>query len=337
MTFELEASDLLADPFLERPACGRSVEYWILGRCFRFTSESEALLAWVDAAYAGLPPHALSTDLTPLQIELRLAPLHGEWVGAEPPPVRMQSGAGLLCGVVDAANYVVISPATGHALIVASEDMLAFPYHLRYELIEFAVFTLATRVQGLIPLHGACLGLEGRGFLIMGASGAGKSTLALHGMLEGLELLAEDAVFVHAESLRATGVPNYLHVRPDGLAWVDDEQHRQWIGGSPTIRRRSGVEKFEIDLRKGPARLAAPLALAGIVFVAPSGSTTAAAQLRPISKEDVSARLAVEQPYAASQQGWATFMREVTQLSAFELVRGRTPTESVGMLRQLLG
>nr|WP_233175331.1 serine kinase [Dyella sp. ASV24] len=337
MTFEPETSDLLADPFLERPACRRSIEYWILGRRFRFTSESEALLSVVDAAYAGLPPHVLSADPTPLQIELRVAPLRSEWSGEEPPPVRMQSGAGLLCGVVDATNYVAISPATAHALIVASQDMLAFPYQLRYELIEFAVFTLATRVQGLIPLHGACVGLQGRGLLIMGASGAGKSTLALHGMLEGLELLAEDAVFVHTESLRATGVPNFIHVRRDGLAWVDNEQHREWIAGSPTIRRRSGVEKFEIDLRKGPASLATSLALTGIVFLAPSDSTMAAAQLRPISGEDVSARLTVEQPYAASQQGWAAFMREVSRLRAFELVRGRTPLESVRVLGQLLG
>ncbi|WP_233202422.1 hypothetical protein [Dyella sp. AD56] len=168
------------------------------------------------------------------------------------------------------------------------------------------------------------------------AVGQGESTLALHGMLEGLELLAEDAVFVHAESLRATGVPNYLHVREDGLAWVDDAQYRQWISSSPTIRRRSGVEKFEIDLRDGPARLAAPLALAGIVFVASPGPATTTAQLRPVGRECVAARLAAEQPYAASQQGWVAFMHEVARLSTFELIRGHHPLESVRMLRQLL-
>jgi serine kinase of HPr protein (carbohydrate metabolism regulator) len=53
-------------------------------------------------------------------------------------------------------------------------------YLTRYELIEFAVFTLAQRVQGLVPLHAACVGRAGRGLLLMGGSGAGKSTLALH-------------------------------------------------------------------------------------------------------------------------------------------------------------
>jgi hypothetical protein len=58
--------------------------------------------------------------------------------------------------------------------------MLRFPYHARYELIEFAVFTLAARAQGLVPLHAACVGEEGRGLLLMGESGAGKSTASLH-------------------------------------------------------------------------------------------------------------------------------------------------------------
>jgi hypothetical protein len=338
MTSEPETSDILADPFLERPARGQSVERWILGGHFRFTSASDALLALVDAAYGGLPDQVLPVTSTVLQIELRLTPPRGGWPGDEPPPVSTQSGAGLLCGVVDAGNYLVMAPEAGRALIVVSEDMLAFPYHLRYELIEFAVFTLATRVQRLIPLHGACLGRHGRGLLIMGRSGAGKSTLALRGLLEGLDLLAEDAVFVHAASLRATGVANYLHVRPDGLAWVDDERHRRWISDSPMIRRRSGVEKHEVDLRKGPVRLAdSPLELAGIVFVSPPEPGEQGARLRRIDGGDLSSRLAAEQPYAANQEGWEDFTQGLARLTACELMRGRHPSESVSLLRSLLG
>jgi hypothetical protein len=64
---------------------------------------------------------------------------------------------------MDASNYVVLAPAQRQALVVASEEMLDRPYHLRYELVEFAVFTLATRGLGLVPLHGACVGRHGRG------------------------------------------------------------------------------------------------------------------------------------------------------------------------------
>lgn len=337
MTAEPATGDLLADPFLERPAPGRSLERWILGSRFRFTSASEALLASVDAAYGGLPDHVLGADTSVLEVELRLVPHVGRAMSDEPPPVTMHSGAGLLCGVVDAANQVVMAPREGRALILVSDDMLRFPYHLRYELIEFAVFTLATRTRQLIPLHGACLGRDGRGVLIMGGSGAGKSTLALHGLLEGMDMLAEDAVFVEPESLLATGVPNYLHVRADGLDWVDDAHHRRWISESPVIRRRSGVEKFEVDLRDGPARLAAsPLELAGIVFVTATDPGNAQARLRRIDGEEAVARLAVEQAYALHQAGWADFMRALPRVAVCELVRGRHPSESLRLLQSLL-
>ena len=54
----------------------------------------------------------------------------------------------------------------------------------RYEMLEFAVFTLASRVQGVVPLHAACIGRRGRGLLLMGDSGAGKSTAALLGLAQ---------------------------------------------------------------------------------------------------------------------------------------------------------
>lgn len=338
MTSASQTSDIVADPFREVAPPGRTIERWILGARFRFHSASDALLALVDAAYGGLPEHVLDITASTLSVELRLSPHGPDWAGKEPPPVDMQSGAGLLCGVMNASNYVVMAPEEGRALIVVSEDMLAFPYHLRYELIEFVVFTLATRVQALIPLHGAGLGRHGRGVLVIGNSGAGKSTLALRAVLEGLEFLAEDAVFVDPRSLRASGVANYLHVCADGLSWVDEERHRRWIGESPTIRRRSGVEKHEVDVRHGRACLApAPVELAGVVFLSAPRAGEDGARLRRLDAGEALARLAIEQPYAAGQPRWSDFTGRVTELGVYELVRGHHPSESIRALMPLLG
>jgi len=68
----------------------------------------------------------------------------------------MLSGPGFLAGAPHSSNFVVLAPAERSALVAVSPQMLRFPYHTRYELIEFAVFTLAARVQGLVPLH-CCL------------------------------------------------------------------------------------------------------------------------------------------------------------------------------------
>ena len=308
-----------------------------MGGCFRFESTSEALLNLVEAAYAGLPSHHLPTGMPEFRVELRLLPRRAAPNSAEPPPVRVQSGAGLLCGVMDASNYVVLAPEQRRALVVASEDMLDHPYHLRYELIEFAVFTLATRGLGLVPLHGACVGSQGRGVLLLGGSGSGKSTLALHSLLQGLDFLAEDAVFVQPESMLATGVANYLHVQADALRFIDDDATRRWINQAPIIRRRSGVEKFEADLRQGHGRLAAaPLELVGAVFVSGQSADDPDALLSVILRDEIAARLSADQAYAAGQPGWHRFEQRMMQLGVHQLRRGRHPRNSVDALRQLL-
>ncbi len=327
-----------ADPFGERPRGQVSLCRQIMGGRFRFESASAALLALVEAAYAGLPSHRFPRVAPAFRIELRLLPRRPSLpVAAEPPPVRMQSGAGLICGVMDASNYVVLAPAQRQALVVASEDMLERPYHLRYELIEFTVFTLATRGLGLVPLHGACVGRQGRGILLLGASGSGKSTLALHSLLQGLDFLAEDAVFVQPDSLLATGVANYVHVQADALRFVDDEEIRRWIGQAPLIRRRSGVEKFEADLRRGPGRLAAaPLQLAGAVFVSRQPADDPDILLSPMPRDEIAARLLAGQPNASGQPGWHRFEQRLAEQGVHQLRRGRHPRAAVDALRQLL-
>ena len=329
--------DADADPFLERSGPTFSVRKEILGGDFRFESASTALLQVVETAYAGLPPHRLPGAAPEFRVELRLLPRRALPSGAEPLPVRMQSGAGLLCGVMDASNYVVLAPAQRQALVVASEDMLDRPYHLRYELVEFAVFALATRGLGLIPLHGACVGRQGCGVLLLGASGAGKSTLALHSLLDGLDFLAEDAVFVQPETMLATGVANYLHVQADTLCQVDDRAAQRWLDRSPRIHRRSGVEKLEANLRQGPGRLAAiPLDLAGAVFVSAEAADDAGALLSPVPAGEAAARLRANQSYAAAQPGWDRFEQQLIRRGVHQLRRGRHPRDAVVALHGLL-
>ena len=325
-----------AAPFGERSAHRFALQLQVLGGSFRFEGESDALRPMVEAAYGGLPGYRLPFAGRPFQVALRLLPARAtRW--AEPPPVQVQSGAGLICGSMDEGNYVVLDPHGRRALVAVSQDMLVHSYHLRYELIEFAAFSLAARGLGLVPLHGACVGWGGRGVLLLGASGAGKSTLALHSLLGGMAFLAEDAVVVRPDSLLATGVPNFLHVRPDALRFVDDVHVRDWLGQAPLIRRRSGVEKREADLRQGGWQLAgAPLELAGAVFVSPQPAAPGEPLLGRLPTDGIAARLAATQPYACGQPGWHHFVQRLTHRGVYELRRGRHPQASVDALLALL-
>ena len=327
--------DLYADPFRERSSLIAREDVALLGGRFAFESNSRRLLRLVDAAYSGLPAHRLSNVTPRLRIALLLSSAERTRRHSEPPPLTMVSGAGFLGGSTAASSFVVLSPADRSALVIVSPQALRFPYHTRYELIEFAVFTLAARVQTLVPLHGACVGRDGRGVLLMGDSGSGKSTVALLCLLQGLDFLSEDSVFVAPETLLATGVANFLHVRADSLRWLA-RQDAAAIGKSPVIRRRSGVRKFEVDLRHAGYRLApAPLQIGAIVFLC-SQSAAGRPLLRPLGKAAMLAKLAHAQAYAANQPEWGRFARRVAKIGAFELRRGRHPLESVAALDRLL-
>jgi hypothetical protein len=328
--------DSYADPFGERtPTLSEHLQ--LLGARFQFESNSRQLLHLVETAYGGLPRHRLSDARPLLRVRLQLmsgGPQHSRR-RLEPPPLNMISGGGILGGATVGSNFVALSPQEQSALVGISPQMLRFPYHTRYELIEFAVFSLAQRVQRLVSLHAACVGHRGRGVLMMGPSGAGKSTVSLLCLLQGLDFLSEDAVFVAPDSLLATGIANFLHVPANSLGWIE-RKNAAAIRRSPVIRRRSGVKKFELDLRRGGYKLApSALQIGAVVFLSPKSSGKGPL-LRPLSKPRLLAELSKAQAYAVNQPEWPIFKRRICRLDAFELRRGAHPIEAVEALRALL-
>lgn len=322
----------VTDPFSERAPLALSRSHVVMGACVDFLSDSEALLALVDAAYAGLPARQCSGP--PLVVELRLRAGLAAW-DREPPAARMLGGAGLLGAAVDADNLALVNAAAGRAVVQVTAGMMAWPYHLRYELIEFAVFTLVCRARGLAALHGACVGRAGDGVLVMGSSGAGKSTLAVQSLALGLDVMTEDACFVDPLTMQAVGVPNFLHLQPQGLLALDEPALRQRAAAAPMIRRRSGVEKHEVDLRGGWARLTAgPLALRHLVFASPEPAAGAGV-LQRLSAEDTLARLRLSQPYAAGQPGWRALVTGCASLHGWALRRGSHPRDGAAAIRAL--
>jgi hypothetical protein len=337
--------DILRDPFGERSSTLIRKPLHLLGSRFQFESNSRALLDLVDAAYRALPRHRLSACTPDLRISLLLASprelTHSRRrprlrSRSEPPSLELLHGAGFLGGTTASSNFVILSPEDRAALVAVSREMLRFPYHTRYELIEFAVFTLAARVQRLVPLHAACVGIGGRGILLMGSSGAGKSTAALYCLLGGFDFLSEDSVFTAPETMLATGLANFLHVRADSLRWLGRSHEAAAIRRSPIIVRRSGMKKFEVDLRRKPFRLArSALKIVSVVFLS-AEDAGARPLLRSMSKTELLAKMTSEQAYGASQPQWKLFANNASRLDAFELRRGRHPAQTVDALRSLL-
>jgi hypothetical protein len=331
--------DVLADPFCEDATGDLRHRFCILGMDLHVETSDPQLLRAADAAFGGLPAHRLSAAA---RGHLGLA-----WIpqtrralrrsARQPHPLRFLSTAGSLCAVGEGSTFVCVTPAAGSAVVAASPRYRQFPYHLRYELIELAGYLLAARTLGLVPLHAACVSYRGRGALLMGSSGSGKSTATLHCAADGLDFLAEDSVLVEPRTARATGLANYLHLRSDSLRYMEDRQLSEALRASPSIHRRSGVAKLEIDMRRTPFRLAPkPPRIATIVFLS-TRSASGGPLLLPLRKEDAARRLRLDQPYAARQPGWTDFMRLTQRVDAFELRRGHHPRESAEALRMVLG
>jgi hypothetical protein len=169
----------------------------------------------------------------------------------------------------------------------------------------------------------------------MGASGSGKTTVALQCLLSGFDFLSEDSVFVAPETLRATGTANFLHVREDSLRWVNASQAKL-IRSSPVIRRRSGVKKFEVDIRREQFRLSpAPLEIVAIAYLTskPAGTRSL---LRSVSTAGSQRRLASLQGYASGLPQWRQFCATLRHIESFEVHRGKHPLETVAALQSVL-
>jgi energy-coupling factor transporter ATP-binding protein EcfA2 len=331
-------SDLFADPFGERSKMQELPPTDLLGARFVFKSNSSRLLRLAAQAFARLPAHRLSAHAPRLELSLLLTPERRLVRAArlEPPPLQMLSGSGYLIGAPESANFVCLSPAERRGVVTVSETMLRYPYHTRYELLEFAVYTLASRCQGLVSLHAACIARAGRGILLMGESGAGKSTITLHSLLQGFDIIAEDSVFVQPRTLKATGLANFLHITEDSLHWVARARDIAAIRKAPVIQRRSGAKKYEVNLRHGSFRLAAsPVTIVAVVFLSAQRGVRGGL-LEALSKSDLSDRLSDAQAYAANQPHWSLFERAVARRGAFVLRRGAHPRDSVEALAAIV-
>jgi hypothetical protein len=327
------APDIESDPFGERSSKLMCRTSQLLGGRFHFESDNRALLRLADAAYSGVPAHRLASRLPEFRVRLMLAPASRRRM--RPPSIAMLQAPGFLGAATEASTFAMLSVKQRSALICMAPKMLGFPYHARYELLEFAVFTLASRAQRLVPLHAACVGIDGKGILLMGETGSGKTTISLQCLLSGFDFLAEDSVFVAPRSLRATGIANFLHVRSDSLKWVGKSQ-RELIRRSPVIRRRSGVKKFEVNLRRKQFRLAAaPLKIVAVAFLTAKGAR-AGSLLAPMTRADCLQRMNALQSYGAGLPQWQPFSDSLRKITAVEVRRGDHPFRTVEALRSLI-
>jgi len=133
--------------------------------------------------------------------------------------------------------------ASGIAVAWIGSSLLADPDRARTDVIECLALFLAGR---WLPaaLHAAAVAQDGRCLLLTGAAGAGKSTLAFACLLEGLQLVAEDVVFVDTSAGRpvAHGLPGRIHLLPDARRFFPE------CPAARPVRRGAGEDKLQFHV-----------------------------------------------------------------------------------------
>jgi hypothetical protein len=325
-----------SDPFGERKRRAWRRRYVVLGARIDFECETAALAAVVDAAYAGLPVTRARRVMPTYHVCLRFLKDDTTRFRGTPPRPRYSSGGDLISVTIDASNYSVVAPAVRSALVVASPAMLARPYDLRCDLLEFAVFTLVARDQPVLPLHAACVGFRDRAVLLLGESGAGKSMAVVQCMFAGLGVLAEDVVFVEPRRLTVTGVPNYIHLRMETPRLLAAAQARRIRRAPEVERRNSGVRKYEVDVRgMAGARLLLPARLVAVVVLSRKVGRDGRL-MHELPASELLRALDRDQPYARSRPSWRTLRIGLGRLPSFRLERGASVADTATALAALL-
>lgn len=140
---------------------------------------------------------------------------------ARPKPVFRAQGDYFVLAVGGSVGFA--DRGAGFACAYLTPDLVDDRLFTQVGFIECLGLYLTTRYRRA-TLHAAGLVQDGRCVLLTGRNGAGKSTLAYAAVRAGMQLLAEDVVYLEAESqpLVAWGNPWHLHLLPDGVRFFPE-------------------------------------------------------------------------------------------------------------------
>jgi hypothetical protein len=98
--------------------------------------------------------------------------------------------------------------------------------------------------MGLVPVHCACLELDGDGLLIAGVSGAGKSTLSVALSEDGLNYVSDDWTYIsqRRDGIVAHGTSAPVKLLPDAV------EHFRSLQGQSLQRSMNGELAYEVDI-----------------------------------------------------------------------------------------
>lgn len=204
----------------------------------------------------------------------------------------------------------------------------------RNTLFPVAVGTIAP-VLGIVPLHSACVVVDGEALLIAGESGAGKSTLSLAMARAGLPFVSDDWTFLssHASQLKVSSLPVAAKVLPDAVRFFPELRPR-----SPRMSQNgeSAIE-FDPETALGVARAgsAVPRRVVLLNRVPGAGPRLAAAPIEHLLAMFASALDTIPQCLGQERRRQLDLVRGLERCECWHLECNGSPEEIGAILLQV--
>lgn len=194
--------------------------YNVLGIPLEVTSNAPALAEMAADSFGGWGEPTTDRDALRLQLFLHRAP-DAAVTGLRPAPVFRAQGDYFVLAVGGSLGFA--DRAAGYACAYLTPTLLDDRLFAQVGFVECLGLYLTTRYRRA-TLHAAGLVEDGRCVLLTGHNGAGKSTLAYAAVRAGMQLLAEDVVYLetHHQPLQAWGNPWHLHLLPDAVRFFPE-------------------------------------------------------------------------------------------------------------------
>ena len=179
-------------------------------------------------------------------------------------------------------------------------------------------------------MHAGAVVHAGRAVLLVGTSTAGKSTLCYACLRAGLQLLAEDVVYVGLRGgLRLWGNPRSIHLLPDARRLFPE-----LADCTPEIQA-NGKRKLAIDVAAfGADRVRRYADRAAVCLIQRHAGQASA--IEPIDPQDAADAIARQREAGFDlHQGAPAVAAALSERGAYRLHLGRALDQAVALLRQL--
>ena len=260
----------LHDPLLHDVALPLSATLYPLGFAIEIVTNSQEV---VDAGRESWGRYARAFDTAPVVLRILVEREGGL---AREPKFRAQRRNVML--VSDRDNFGMCDSVQRSGYCFISAETVAHRAWFRWHFLEAMAYVLLAQ-EDVVPVHAACVALDGTGVLLCGASGSGKSTLAFACARAGWQYAGDDAAWLlpGSNELSAVGRCHQVRLRGDAPRLFPE------LAGYVAERRPHGRVAIEAPLADFPSvAVTQRCRIGGVVSLARrSGAPVSARRIPP--------------------------------------------------------